>query len=154
MEQLHKSPCDSIIDAPFTIPKGKGGVSEDWSPKNSNGKFVGTTTLRNALAQSINTVSAKLIDMVGPRDVIDMTKKLGGSSNIPEQVAISLGAVDISVHDMVAAYSTFANQGVYIKPHAILRIEDKNGKVLFEHVPQPKDVLSKDVSYAAIKLLE
>ncbi len=154
MEQLHKSPCDSIIDAPFTIPKGKWGVSEDWSPKNSNGKFVGTTTLRNALAQSINTVSAKLIDMVGPRAVIDMTKKLGVSSNIPEQVAISLGAVDISVHDMVAAYSTFANQGVYIKPHAILRIEDKNGKVLFEHVPQPKDVLSKDVSYAAIKLLE
>lgn len=154
MEQLHKSPCDSIIDAPFTIPKGKWGVSEDWSPKNSTGKFSGTTTLSDALAKSINTVSAKLIDMVGPRAVIDMTKKLGVNSDIPEQVAISLGAVDISVHDMVAAYSTFANQGVYIKPHAIIRIEDKNGKVLFENVPQPKDVLSKDVSYAAIKLLE
>lgn len=154
MEQLHKSPCDSIIDAPFTIPRGKWGVSEDWSPKNSTGKFTGTTTLSHALAQSINTVSAKLIDMVGPRAVIDMTKKLGVNADIPEQVAISLGAVDISVHDMVAAYSTFANQGVYIKPHAILRIEDKNGKVLFENVPQPKDVLSKDVSYAAIKLLE
>ncbi len=154
MEQLHKSPCDSIIDAPFTIPRGKWGVSEDWSPKNSTGKFSGTTTLSDALAKSINTVSAKLIDMVGPRAVIDMTKKLGVNSDIPEQVAISLGAVDISVHDMVAAYSTFANQGVYIKPHAILRIEDKNGKVLFENVPQPKDVLSKDVSYAAIKLLE
>lgn len=154
MEQLHKSPCDSIIDAPFTIPRGKWGVSEDWSPKNSTGKFSGTTTLSDALAKSINTVSAKLIDMVGPRAVIDMTKKLGVNADIPEQVAISLGAVDISVHDMVAAYSTFANQGVYIKPHAILRIEDKNGKVLFENVPQPKDVLSKDVSYAAIKLLE
>jgi penicillin-binding protein 1A len=154
MEQLHKSPCDSIIDAPFTIPRGKWGVSDDWSPKNSTGKFSGTTTLSDALAKSINTVSAKLIDMVGPRAVIDMTKKLGVNSDIPEQVAISLGAVDISVHDMVAAYSTFANQGVYIKPHAILRIEDKNGKVLFENVPQPKDVLSKDVSYAAIKLLE
>lgn len=154
MEQLHKSPCDSIIDAPFTIPRGKWGVSDDWSPKNSTGKFSGTTTLSDALAKSINTVSAKLIDMVGPRAVIDMTKKLGVNSDIPEQVAISLGAVDISVHDMVAAYSTFANQGVYIKPHAIIRIEDKNGKVLFENVPQPKDVLSKDVSYAAIKLLE
>ena len=154
MEQLHKSPCDSIIDAPFTIPRGKWGVTEDWSPKNSTGKFSGTTTLSQALAQSINTVSAKLIDMVGPRAVIDMTKKLGVNSDIPEQVAISLGAVDISVHDMVAAYSTFANQGVYIKPHAIIKIEDKNGKVLYENIPQPKDVLSKDVSYAAVKLLE
>ncbi|MFA7445040.1 MAG: transglycosylase domain-containing protein [Flavobacteriaceae bacterium] len=154
MEQLHKSPCDSIVDAPFTIPKGTWGASDDWTPKNSTGKFIGTTTLSDALAKSINTVSAKLINMVGPRAVVDMTKKLGVKSDIPEQVAISLGAVDISVHDMVAAYSTFANQGVYIKPNAIIRIEDKNGKVLFENVPQPKDVLSKDVSYAAVKLLE
>lgn len=154
IEQLHKSPCDTIIDAPFTIPEGKWGVSQDWSPKNSSGKFIGATTLDKALANSINTASAKLIDMVGPRAVIDMAKKLGVTANIPEQVAISLGSVDISVYDMVAAYSTFANMGVYIKPQTIIRIEDKNGKVLYEHVPQPKDVLSQDVSYAAIKLLE
>src|SRR5690606_127838 len=86
--------------------------------------------------------------------VIDMTKKLGIDADIPEQVAISLGAVDISVYDMVAAYSTFANMGVYIEPQAIVRIEDKNGKILYEHIPQPKDVLSKDASYAAIKLLK
>lgn len=154
MEQLHKSPCDTIIDASFTIPRGKWGVSQDWTPKNSTGKFTGTTTLDKALASSINTVSAKLMDMVGPKAVVDMTKRLGVNADIPEQVAISLGAVDISVHDMVAAYSTFANMGVYIEPQTILRIEDKNGKVLFEHIPEPKDVLSKDVSYAAIKLLE
>lgn len=154
MEQLQKSPCDSIIDGPFTIPKGKWGVSEDWSPKNSDNKFRGMISLNKALANSVNTVSAKLIDMVGPRAVIDMTQKLGIDANIPEQVSISLGAVDISVYDMVAAYSTFANMGVYIEPQAILRIEDKNGKILYEHVPQPKDVLSKDVSYAAIKLLK
>lgn len=154
MEQLHKSPCDSILDAPFTIPRGKWGVSADWSPKNASNKHIGMTTLERALANSINTVSAKLMDMVGPRAVIDMTHKLGVSAEIPEQVSISLGAVEITVHDMVAAYSTFANQGVYIKPQAILRIEDKNGKVLFENRPEPKDVLSKDVSYAAIKLLE
>lgn len=154
MEQLHKSPCDTIIDAPYTIPRGKWGVSQDWTPKNSTNNFIGQTNLSKALASSINTVSAKLMDMVGPRAVVDMTKRLGVNAEIPEQVAISLGAVDISVHDMVAAYSTFANMGVYIKPQTILRIEDKNGKVLYEHIPEPKDVLSKDVSYAAIKLLE
>lgn len=154
MEQLHKSPCDTIIDAAFTIPKGKWGVSHDWTPKNSTGKHIGTTTLDRALANSINTVSAKLMDMVGPKAVVDMTKRLGVKADIPEQVAVSLGAVEITVHDMVAAYSTFANMGVYIEPQSILRIEDKNGKVLYEHVPEPKDVLSKDVSYAAIKLLQ
>src|SRR5690606_7073222 len=135
-------------------PKGKWGVSQDWTPKNSSNSFVGQTTLNKALASSINTVSAKLMDMVGPRAVVDMTKRLGVDAEIPEQVAISLGAVDISVHDMVAAYSTFANMGVYIMPQTVLRIEDKNGKILYEHIPEPKDVLSKDVSYAAIKLLE
>jgi len=154
MEQLHKSPCDTIVDAPFTIPKGKWGVSQDWSPKNSNRQYAGQIDLSKALANSINTISAKLMDMVGPRAVVDMAKRLGVSSEIPEQVAISLGAVEITVHDMVAAYSTFANQGVYIEPQAIISIEDKKGKILYQHLPQPKDVLSKDVSYAAIKLLE
>jgi len=154
MEQLHKSPCDTIVDAPFTIPKGKWGVSQDWSPKNSNRQYAGQIDLSKALANSINTISAKLIDMVGPKAVVDMAKRLGVRSEIPEQVAISLGAVEITVHDMVAAYSTFANQGVYIEPQAITRIEDKRGKILYQHIPQPKDVLSKDVSFAAIKLLE
>lgn len=154
MEQLQKSPCDSITDSPFTIPKGKWGVSKDWTPKNSGGGYVGRTTLDRALANSLNTVSAKLMDMVGPKAVVEMTKRLGVSAQIPEQVAISLGAVEITVHDMVAAYSTFANQGVYIAPQTIVRIEDKNGKVLYQHTPEPKDVLGKDVSYAAIKLME
>lgn len=154
IEQLHYSPCDSIRDEPFSMPKGKYGIDADWHPQNSNGQFRGTVTLKYALAQSINTVSAKLIDRVGPKAVVDLTHKLGVNSKIPEQPAIALGAVEITVSDMVASYSTFANQGVYIKPQVISRIEDKNGVVLYQEKPVFRDVLSKDIAYAVIKLLE
>ncbi|WP_159801259.1 penicillin-binding protein 1A [Flavobacterium sp. MK4S-17] len=154
IEQLHYSPCDSILDSPFSMPKGRYGIDADWHPQNSNGKYAGMVTLKYALAHSINTVSAILINRVGPKAVVDMTKKLGVSSEIPEQPAIALGAAEITVSDMVAAYSTFANQGVYIKPQVILRIEDKNGVVLYQPEPYSKDVLSKDVAYAVVKLLE
>ncbi|RYD90948.1 MAG: penicillin-binding protein, partial [Sphingobacteriales bacterium] len=154
IEQLHYSPCDSVTDEPFSMPKGKYGIDADWHPQNSDGKFRGMVTYKSALAHSINTVSAKLIDRVGPKAVVDLTHKLGVNSTIPEQPAIALGAVEITVSDMVASYSTFANQGVYVKPQVILKIEDKNGVALYQVKPESRDVLSKDIAYAVIKLLE
>ena len=154
IEKLGMSPCDSIIDSPFTIPVGRHHVTEAWTPKNSDNKYRGMVTLKKALANSINTVSAKLMDRVGPEAVVELTKKLGVKSDIPAQPSIALGAVDITVEDMVAAYSTFANQGVYIKPEFIIRIEDKNGVVLYEPKIDSHDVLNKDIAYAVIKLLE
>jgi len=154
IEQLNMSPCDSIIDSPFMIHKGKHHVTEDWEPKNSDNQYRGMVTLKKALANSINTVSAKLIDKVGPEAVVELTHKLGVKSEIPVQPSIALGAVEITVEDMVAAYSTFANEGVYIKPQFITRIEDKNGVVIYEPSPDSHDVLNKDIAFAVIKLLE
>jgi len=154
IEQLHISPCDSVIDSPFSMPKGKYGIDADWHPQNSDGQYRGQITYKKALANSINTVSAKLIDRVGPKPVVDMTKKLGVTSNIPEQPAIALGAVEITVSDMVGAYSTFANQGMYVKPMVIIKIEDKNGVRLFQNTAETREVVSKDIAYAVIKLLE
>ena len=154
IEQQGYSPCDSIIDSPFTIPKGRHHVTESWTPRNSNSEYRGMVTLKKALALSINTVSAKLIDRVGPEAVIELTKKLGVKSNIPAQPSIALGAVEITVHDMVAAYATFANQGIYIKPEVITKIEDKNGNILYQTMPESHDVLNKDIAYAVVKLLE
>lgn len=154
IEQLHYSPCDSIIDSPFTMPKGRYGISQDWSPQNASRNYKGIMTLKAALAGSINTVTAKLMDKVGPKAVVDMTHDLGVKSDIPQSPAIALGAVEITVSDMVAAYSTFVNQGVYIKPQFVTRIADKNGVVLYSAIPESKDVMSKDVAYAIVKLLE
>jgi len=154
IEQLQMSPCDSIIDSYFTMPKGKWGIDADWSPKNSDGNYRGTITLQKALANSVNTVSAKLIDKVGPQAVADMAKELGITSKIPVQPSIALGAVDITVEEMVGAMSTFANQGVYVKPNFIIKIEDKNGVVIDQPMPVTKDVVNKDVAYAVVKLME
>ena len=154
IEQLNMSPCDSIIDGPFMIRKGKHNVTADWEPKNSDNKYRGMVTLKRGLANSINTVSAKLMDKVGPEAVVDLAHKLGVKSEIPLQPSIALGAVEITVEDMVAAYSTFANQGVYMKPQFISKIEDKSGVVIYEPIPESHDVLNKDIAYAVVKLLE
>ncbi|CAM2864319.1 penicillin-binding protein 1A [Flavobacterium frigoris] len=154
IEQLNMSPCDSIIDAPFTMPVGRHHATEAWSPRNSDNRYRGMVTLKKALANSINTISAKLMDKVGPEAVIKLTHKLGIKSEIPVQASIALGAVDITVEDMVAAYSTFANQGVYTKPQFLSRIEDKSGVIIYEPIPESHDVLNKDIAFAVIKLLE
>ncbi|WP_367756449.1 penicillin-binding protein 1A [Flavobacterium sp. WC2430] len=154
IEQLNMSPCDSIIDAPFTIPVGRHHVTAAWTPRNSDNKYRGMITLKKALANSVNTISAKLMDKVGPEAVVKLTHKLGIKSEIPLQPSIALGAVDITVEDMVAAYSTFANQGVYTKPQFLTRIEDKSGVIIYEPIPESHDVLNKDIAFAIIKLLE
>jgi penicillin-binding protein 1A len=154
IEQLGLSPCDQMIDGPFLMRSGRHHLITNWQPHNSDGKYRGMVTLKKALAHSINTISAKLIDKTGPEAVVEMTHKLGVKADIPAQPSIALGAVEITVHDMVAAYSTFANQGVYIKPEFISKIEDKNGVVIYEPVSEARDVLSRDIAFAVIKLME
>ncbi len=154
IDQLGMSPCDYIYDGPFTMPKGRYGIQQPWSPKNSGGKYYGSVTMKYALAQSLNTVTARLMDRVGPKAVIDLCRDLGVKSDIPASPAIGLGAVEITVSDMVAAYSTFANQGVYVKPRFVNKITDKNGVVLFESRAETRDVMNKDIAYAIVKLLE
>lgn len=154
IEQLNMSPCDSILDGPFMIHKGRHNVTADWEPRNSDNRYRGMVTLKQGLANSINTISAKLIDRVGPEAVVELTHKLGVKTEIPAQPSIALGAVDITVEDMVAAYGTFANQGVYVKPQFLSRIENKSGEVIYEPIPESHDVLNKDIAFAVIKLLQ
>ncbi|MDX1363466.1 penicillin-binding protein 1A [Arenibacter latericius] len=154
IDQLRLSPCDGLYDNQYCIEANKHGNPEPWCPKNANGKYSGNLiTLKNALANSVNTITAQLIDRVGPEAVIEITKNLGITGNIPAVPSIALGSADLNVYEMVGAYGTFANQGVYVKPVMVTRIEDKNGTVLFEYVPETKDVLSKDVAYAMVDLM-
>ena len=154
IDQLKLSPCDSLPDALFCIEPMKHGNIDAWCPKNSGDKYGRTWTLKNALANSVNTVSARLMDLVGPRPVINLARKMGISSNIPAVPSIALGTPDISLFEMVGAYSTFANQGIYVKPVMVTRIEDKNGRALYEVVPETQDVLSEEVAYVTINLMQ
>ena len=140
IDQLKLSPCDSLPDALYCIEPMKHGNIDAWCPKNSGDKYGRTRTLKNALANSVNTVSARLMDLVGPRPVINLARKMGITSDIPAVPSIALGTPDISLFEMVGAYSTFANQGIYVKPVMVTRIEDKNGRALYEVVPETQDI--------------
>ena len=154
IDQLKLSPCDSLPDALYCIEPMKHGNIDAWCPKNSGDKYGRTRTLKNALANSVNTVSARIMDLVGPRPVINLARKMGITSNLPAVPSIALGTPDISLFEMVGAYSTFANQGIYVKPVVITRIEDKNGRALFEVVPETQDVLSEEAAYVTVNLLQ
>ena len=154
IDQLHLSPCDTFPNTKVTIEAGKFGNPEAWSPENSDFKYGGFKTLKNALANSTNTITARLMDQVGPQPVVDMAKKLGVESDIPAVPAIALGTPDLSVYEMVAAYATFANKGVYNEPVLVTRIEDKNGTVLYQFTPKTKDVLSEEVAYVTTNLMQ
>ena len=154
IDQLKLSPCDSLPDALYCIEPMKHGNVDAWCPKNSGDKYGRTRTLKNALANSVNTVSARLMDLVGPRPVINLARKMGVTSYLPAVPSIALGTPDISLFEMVGAYSTFVNQGIYVKPVMITRIEDKNGRALYEVIPETQDVLSEEAAYVTVNLMQ
>ena len=154
IDQLKLSPCDSLPDAIYCIEPNKFGNPEPWCPTNSSDKYGGMRTLKNALANSKNTISAQLMDKVGPKPVADLARNLGIESFIPDVPAIALGTPDLSVYEMVGAYGAFANQGIYVKPTMITRIEDKNGVLLYQSNPETKDVISEESAYVTLNLLE
>jgi penicillin-binding protein 1A len=154
IDQLKLSPCDSLPDGYYCVEPAKFGAHDAWCPKNSGDRYIGKRTLKNALANSVNTISARLIDKVGPRPVANLARNLGVRSNIPNVPAIALGSADLSVYEMVGAYSSFANKGIYVKPVLVTRIEDKNGTVIYQATPETKDVLSEESAYVTLKLLE
>jgi penicillin-binding protein 1A len=154
IDQLQLSPCDTFPKAQITIPAFKYGNMKPWAPKNSSKNYAGFETLKSALANSRNTITARLMNEIGPQPVIDLAKNLGVEQTIPAVPSIALGTPDLSVYEMVAAYSTFANKGVYTNPVMVTHIEDKNGTLLYQFSPQTKDVLSEEVAYVAVNLME
>jgi len=148
------SPCHQVPNVKTCI-RTESGV--DWCPDNSDGpndKNIGKMiTLKKALAMSINYETAWVMKQYGPRAVVNLAHRLGITADIPEVPSICLGTADISVYEMVAANSTFANKGTYIQPTFITRIEDKNGKVLEEFIPNSDEVFSEEKAYAMIQLM-
>ena len=154
INQLKLSPCDEYQNTPYTIPKGKYGIPEEWNPRNSNDKYGGMLSLKDGLAGSVNTMSARLIDMVSPKNVARLAKSAGIESKFRANPSIALGAVDLSLLEMVGAYATFANKGLRVSPMILTRIEDKNGTVLEEFTPRTKEVLSEESAYVVLDLLK
>jgi penicillin-binding protein 1A len=154
INQLSMSPCEELPNIRYTIPTGKYGLIQDWTPENSDNKYGGMLTIKEALAGSVNTISARLIDMVDPENVVRLAKAAGIETPIKPMPSIALGAVDLSLLEMTSAYSTFANKGLRVDPMIITRIEDKNGTVLKDFTPKSQEVLSEESAYVIIDLLK
>nr|WP_041178387.1 transglycosylase domain-containing protein [Blattabacterium sp. (Blaberus giganteus)] len=147
INELHYNPCTKISNEKFHLGK--------WKPRNSNGKYGGFLTLKDGLAFSVNTISARLISQITPGPVINLAKKMGIESVIPEHPSIALGSADLTLYEMTGAFNTFTNYGIYIKPSILVKIEDENGNLIKEHVDlSRRQVFSEDVGYIMLKLMQ
>ena len=127
MEQGH-TPYETVVDEPLKIG--------NWEPKNYTGRYLGTITLQTALAQSINTVAARLANEVGTAAVASTAHRLGITSPIQTDPSMALGAVEVSPIEMATAYDAFANGGYRAQAYGIERIRTADGKVLYDHAQQ------------------
>lgn len=149
--QEGRSPCEQVPNVKVCIEEG---VDKPWCPDNSGDQGEGQmVSLRYALANSINYISALLMKQYGPNAVANLVKKMGITSFIEAVPSICLGTPDISVFEMVGAHSTFYNKGIYTKPIFLLRIEDKNGNVLEEFTAEHREVMNEESAYLMIELM-
>jgi penicillin-binding protein 1A len=146
------SPCYEVENIPRTFDVGDTTwTSRSSGPRDYHGKMV---TLSWGLAQSENYISAWLMEQFRPAAVVDLMHKMGIRSFIDPVPSIFLGTSDIKLEEMVGAYGTFANKGVYTRPMYVTRIEDKNGNVISRFTPKIEEVLSEQTAYLMINLLQ
>ena len=151
MQEGEYTPCTRIPNIQYNIQLEDGKF---WSPGNSGSHIGEEITLKYALAQSNNWISAYLMNQFGPNAVIGMARRMGVESPIDAVPAICLGVCDLKLIEMVGAMSTFANQGVYIKPMFVTKIEDKNGNVVQRFSPEESEAMSELTAYKMVELMK
>ncbi|MBL4752087.1 MAG: penicillin-binding protein [Flavobacteriales bacterium] len=148
------SPCTKIPNVPVTFEKGEYNILESWTPRNSGSEFNGLMlSLKFGLANSINWMTAYVMKQIGPDPVIKMAERMGITSYLDPQPSLCLGTSDVSVYEMVGAYSTFANKGVWTEPIIVTRIEDSKGNVLEEFIPKRVEAMSEETASLMVNML-
>jgi penicillin-binding protein 1A len=146
------SPCFELRDISPNIKVG----NTIWTPKNSSPPYLGSgksLTLRSAMARSLNSVTAQLMAQVKPDNVVDFAKRLGIKSHLDPVMSLALGTSDVTLYEMVAAYCSFVNLGIYVEPYYITRIEDKYGNVVQTFIPQTRQVMDELTAYKMVYML-
>ena len=152
MQEGEFNPCSKVPNIPVTFDLGDG---KEWTPRNSNDSREGEmVTLKWALANSVNYISAFLMKRYKPDAVIQIVRKMGITTPIPPVPSICLGSCDLSLYEMVGAFATYANKGRYIQPIFITRIEDKNGNVLADFRPQSSEAFSEETACLMLELMK
>ncbi|MEM9916672.1 MAG: transglycosylase domain-containing protein [Bacteroidota bacterium] len=160
------SPCFEVLDLPYTIHTGEGNFQllEDWTPNNANGEYSGNPfSLFKGLQYSKNTVSVYLMKQLGDAEPVRLlvnnmglsssARRSNGKYRIPKAPSICLGASDLTVLEMAGAYTTFANNGMYSKPIFITRIEDKDGRTIYQEIPEERVALHPNANYVMVEML-
>ncbi len=152
MQEGEYSPCYTVSNISYSVELYDGTF---WTPKNSSNDRVGEeVTLKWALANSNNWISAYLISRFSPQSVVKMTRKMGVTSDIPAVPSIALGTPDLSLYEMVGAMNTFADKGVYVQPVFVTTIEDRNGNTLERFVPKKTEAMDEVTAYKMLRLME
>ncbi len=151
MEELGFSPATVVADEPVTI---EIPGTEPWQPQNFDEEYAGNIVLKKALMKSINVISAKLIEQVGPEKVIRTARKFGIKSPLGKHLSLALGTSGVSPLEIASAYSVIANLGIYNEPYFIQHIEDFQGNRLYEHYYQGVQQFSPDTLYPLLDMMQ
>jgi penicillin-binding protein 1A len=146
------TPTTILIDEPTTFDAGAG--QPPYAPRNYDRKFMGPLTLRRALEQSRNIPSVKVIDMLGPTQVAAYAKKFGFSQDFRPFLSMALGAQEVTLLEITSAYSAFPNHGIRMEPYFAEAINDRDGSLLEERRPQPKDAIRADTAFVLTNLMQ
>jgi len=145
------TPVTMLMDTPVSFPGGAGQPA--YTPLNYDHQFEGPITLRHALEQSRNVPAVRVMDQLGPNQVISYARRLGLESPLPPYLAVALGAAEATLVEMTSAYSVYPNQGVRMRPYSVLKVSDREGNVLEENRPEPKDAIRADTAFVMTNIL-
>ena len=153
---LHgKAPCDKITDKRVTWEYEENGETKSWTPHNANGTYLGySMTLKHAFARSINTVAVQLAQEVGIPEIIKTAHLLGIKTPLDNKPSTCLGSSDVSLLELVNSFGTVVNEGMYHDPILVSRIEDKNGKVIYQAATEQKRVISYETAWLMTEMLK
>jgi penicillin-binding protein 1A len=146
------TPASIVLDTPVAFAAGPG--QPPYTPTNYDGTWGGAITLRRALEQSRNVPAVRLMETLGPRQVLAYAARFGFTSPMQPYLSTALGAAEASLLEVTAAYAVFPNQGVRMRPHQVLKITDREGNSLEENRPEPSDAIRADTAYVMTHLLE
>ena len=144
------TPSSIIVDAPVSYAAGNNQI---YSPHNYDHKFLGAITLRYALEESRNIPAIKMMDTLGPKNVLEYAKRFGFEEDFPPYLPIALGAGDATLLDITSAYTTFPNQGVRMKPFMVQNVKDRDGNLLEDNRGEPTDVIRADTAFVMTNML-
>ncbi len=146
--------CHKVVNIPTTFKKGEFGLLQDWTPQNEGDDYGYEVSLKYGLANSMNTITAWVMKKFTPQAAVEYARRCGIKSFIDPVPALALGVADLNLHEMVSAYSTFANKGMRMEPVYLLRIEDNAGAILYEAEQEIVEVMSEEQAFRLVDILK